>query len=176
MQSSLNPSVVYEFNQTVPPHDFDVESDAWVYDGKEVFRGTRDPSFQHADVYWLYDETIKRIGLAEHEIEDHSIFHVLWYYECPFATFFQEDGWHETGETVWSMFTSRAYEYCMEYGITSVEDLRKFCMRGSYRIITPECLTKQLQDYPDRSKILVADNDCVLYTPPENSKIWTITN
>jgi hypothetical protein len=164
----LDPSIVYEVNRGVASHDYDLEAESWTYDGREVFRGSRDPSFSTVDLYWLYNEDAERIGLAEHDPRDHSKFFVGWFYECPFATWYQEDGWTMTEETLWSKMPSHVYEYCMEYGYTTAEKVAELCKRGPWRIMTPG----STDEIPDVTKVLFADSDCVLYTPPESSNCW----
>ena len=174
MQSKLDPTIVYEVNRGVAPHDYDNDADSWNYDDREVFRGARDPTYDSPHVFWLYDEDVQRVGVAEHDADDHSKFHVLWYYDCPFASFLQEDGWVATEETLWTQMSSRAYDYCIDRSLSSAEDVRKLCLRGTRRVVTPNCLISKVQTYPDITQVVFADEDCVLYKPPEGSKIWDL--
>lgn len=169
MQSRLDKNVVYPIHRGVAPHDYDTDAESWNYDGREVLRGTRDPAFAH-DVYWLYNDDVERIGVAEHSTD---AFHVLWYYECPFASFLQEDGWTTTDETIWTRIPSHVYEYCIDNSVTTVEAFQTLCKNGNWRVVTPECLAKNGKRYPDISKILFADHDCILYLPPEGSAVWS---
>ena len=169
MQSRLDKNVVYPIHRGVAPHDYDVDAESWNYDGREVLRGIRDPVYAH-DVYWLYNDDVERIGVAEH---NGDAFHVLWYYECPFASFLQEDGWTTTDETIWTRIPSHVYEYCIDNSITTVEAFQTLCKNGDWRVVTPECLGKNGKRYPDISKILFADHDCILYSPPEGSAVWS---
>ena len=171
MQSRLDPTVVYEVNRSVAPHDFDLEADSWTYEEREVFRGVRDPAYSHADVYWLYNDDAERVGLAEHAIGDHSKFHVGWFYECPFATWFQEDGWTSTDETIWTRMANRAYEYCVDNEITTADKIRQLCKRGQWEIVTPTSVREGVQ-VSDVSKVVCIDDDCVIYVPPADSKVW----
>lgn len=174
MQSRLNPERIYPVVRTVAPHDYDKDADAWMYDEREVLRGERDPTYTDVDVYWLYNDQVERVGLAEHNPANHAEFHVLWMYECPFATFLQEDGWTTTDETLWTRLAPQAYDYCMDRGLNTAEDVRQLCLRGQWRIVTPDCLTGTIkQTYPDPTRILFADEDCVVYTPPAESRIWS---
>jgi hypothetical protein len=173
MQSKIDPRIVYPINRGVASHDFDVEADSWNYGGVDVFRGTADKTYSHADVYWIYDEDIQRIGLAEHKIDMHEVFHVLWFYECPFASLLQEEGWVSTDETIWTRIPSHVYEYCLDNSLTTVEDIRKLCLHGEWRIVTPSCVMEKGHRYPNVSKILFADYDCILYTPPAESAVWS---
>ncbi len=172
MQSRLDPSIIYEVNRSVAPHDYELEAESWTYDGRDVFRGSRDPTFSSVDVYWLYNDDSERIGLAEHDPRDHSTFFVSWFYECPFATWFQEDGWVSTDETIWTRMPTHVYEYCMEYGFTSAEGVRKLCARGAWEIVTPMSV-RQGGLIRDVSKVVCIDDDCVIYVPPATSKVWT---
>lgn len=170
MQSKLDPTVIYPVDYGVAPHDYDIEADSWNYGGVEVFRGVRDSEFSHADVYWIYDDNVKRLGLAEHQTGSHETFHVLWYYESPFASLLQEPGWTASDDTLWTKMSSRAYEYCIENSITTVESVQTLCKRGIWRVITPDCMEKGC---PDISKVLFADHDCILYAPPSASVVWS---
>lgn len=173
MQSKLDPTVLYPFCQGVASHDYDIEADSWNYDGLDVFRGVRDAGYSHADVFWIYDDDVKRIGVAEHKIGSHEIFHVLWYYESPFATLLQEPGWVSTDDTIWTRIPSHVYEYCIENSITTVEAFQTLCKFGSWRVVTPECILEKGRRYPDVSRILFADHDCILYLPPTDSVVWS---
>jgi len=73
MQSVLDPSVIYtNISRDIVEQDIDVVSDLWTMDDRDVYRGTRDETFTHANVYWLYDEDFSRVGLVEHSLSDHS--------------------------------------------------------------------------------------------------------
>lgn len=174
MQSILNPERIYPVIRTVAPHDYDQDADGWVYQERDVLRGLRDPTYTDVDVYWLYNDQAERVGLAEHIPSNHAEMRVLWFYECTFASFLQEDGWTTAEETLWTRMVPQAYDYCMDRGLNTVEDLRKLCLRGTWRIVTPACLMGEtVQDYPDPAKILFADEECVLYTPPDGSRCWS---
>ena len=57
MYSILAPEFVYtDISPDITETDIDVVSDLWVMDGREVYRGGRDPRYTHANVYWLYDQ------------------------------------------------------------------------------------------------------------------------
>ena len=72
MNSILDPNVVYEdISADVTEHDIDVVSDLWNMDGRDVYRGSRDPRYTHANVYWLYSEELTRVGLIEHSLTNH---------------------------------------------------------------------------------------------------------
>jgi hypothetical protein len=94
MFSQLNSSIVYEdVSPDIREHDVNVVSDLWSMGGREVYRGSRDPRYTHANVYWLYDEELQRVGLAEHDRTDNARFHLLWIDDNEFGTLLQEEGW-----------------------------------------------------------------------------------
>lgn len=169
MQSKLDPGRIYPLEEGVAAHDLNYESDMWTYDGREVYRGSRDPRFENVDAYWLYDEDLNRVGLAEH---DGDRAQVLWVYECPFATFLQEDDWTGGDETVWSMMPQHVYEYCMDHNIHTVDQLRVFCQRGNTRIVTLRDLERKTQTYGPLMTLLCVDSNGVLYRPPAESRLW----
>jgi hypothetical protein len=76
MYSLLRPSLLYtDISPDIAEHDEDHDASEWAYE-KTVFRGALDGSYKHEglDIYWLYDDDLNRIGLAEHESDDHSCF------------------------------------------------------------------------------------------------------
>lgn len=198
MNSRLNKAVFYDdISDDVTEHDVDVMSDLWNMNGRDVYRGSRDPRYTHANVYWLYDENLRRVGLSEHSLSDHADFHILWFYESGFATFMQEEGW-TTGPNVWSLLPSHVYERCFSEGWTTPRGLLEQCLNSSYRIVTPDMLvksplvysctscaasslspvcvsnqTKEL-DYPDKAKIVFVDDDLVIHNPPSDSTIFDV--
>jgi hypothetical protein len=92
MQSVLDPTVLYtDHSRDVVEHDVDVVSDLWTMDDRDVYRGSRDTSYSHANVYWLYTEDLERTGLVEHSLSDHADFRILWFNENPFAMLLQEE-------------------------------------------------------------------------------------
>ena len=98
MESDLVPGVFYtDTGRDITEHDLDIVSDLWTIDGHEVYRGSRDPQYTHANVYWLYSEDLDRVGLSEHSLTDQADFRVLWFRDTEFGTYLQEDGW-ERGE------------------------------------------------------------------------------
>ena len=196
MDSRLDARVFYEdVSDDVTEHDVDVMSDLWNMDGRDVYRGSRDPRYTHANVYWLYDEDLRRVGLTEHSVTDHADFRILWFYESGFATFMQEEGW-TTGPNVWSILPSHVYERCFSEGWTTPATLLEQCLDSPYRIVTPEmlvslpkvyscdscktsslspvCVSNQLKplDFPDKAKIVFVDDDLVIHNPPSDSTIF----
>ena len=194
MFSILRPSLVYkDLSPDVTEHDEDWDAGEWQYDGKIVFRGTRDPTYAeyNLDVYSLYDENSRRIGFAEHDSENHAEYRSLWFYECPYATLLQEPDWKTESKTLWSMMTSEAYQDCTELS------LEQIVLKSRGRIILPsymvtglpefyECSICGLQSFSPLTKckevkkmpIQVAslfyfmDESYILYRPPETSKCW----
>lgn len=111
MYSILRPDLVYtNVSADILEHDEDYDASEWSYSGKQVYRGAVDRSYTkwNLDVYWLYDDSLQRTGLAEHDMDDPSIFEVLWFRDTPFGTLLQED-W-TAGETLYSLMTPEAYQ------------------------------------------------------------------
>ena len=198
MNSILDARVFYDdISDEVTEHDVDVMSDLWNMDGRDVYRGSRDPRYTHANVYWLYDEDLRRVGLTEHSLADHADFRILWFYESGFSTFMQEEGW-TTGPNVWSILPSHVYERCFSEGWTTPRALLEQCLSSPYRIVSPDmlvalpnvyscvscntsslspiCVSNQMAplDFPDKAKIVFVDDDLVIHNPPSDSTIFTL--
>lgn len=197
MESKLDPLVVYENTERgITEHDIDVVSDLWEMDGREVYRGLRDPRYSHADVYWLYSESLERVGLVEHSKIDHAVFHVLWYYDSDFATLFQEEAW-TSDKDLWSVFPRSVFDRFVNEGWTTVEAVLEQCLHGPTRILTvdmiqerplvytcskcgrkslkpqPRCdMTSARLDVPEKKKVLFIDDDLVVHVPPPTSSVW----
>ena len=167
MESKLIPGLCYDVSTEVAPHDFDQDADTWEYEGKEVLRGQKDPNYDH-DVFWLYDEGVQRVGLVEYNPENSAHFHVLWFYDNPFATFFQEPDWVSTGETLWTEMPIHAYEYCLEHGIHRPEQVQRLTKKT---ILTLEDVRKGKR-VQDVFSVFCVDSDCVMYRPPSDSALW----
>ena len=105
MEPRLLPGLIHESTSEVASHDLDFEAETWPYEDREVWRGDRDPRYEH-DVYWLYDEGVQRVGLVEYAPREQHAVH--WIYDNPFATFFQEPGWSTTGDTLWTEMPAHA--------------------------------------------------------------------
>jgi hypothetical protein len=197
MNSILDPSIVYDDTSSdVTEHDIDVVSDLWNMDGREVYRGSRDPRYTHANVYWLYDEDLSRVGLCEHSLENHAQFHILWLYDSEFATYFQEEGW-TTGKDVWSVLSKNAYERCFYHGWTTPGHILEICLQSDTRFLTlpmvrnlpivyscstcqrislkPVCDKNHSQTLtiPKKEKVLFIDDDLVIHIPPTHSRVFT---
>ena len=197
MQSILDPRVVYtDLSRDITEHDVDVVSDLWSMDGRDVYRGSRDRHYSHANVYWLYSEELERVGLAEHSTENNADFRILWFYDNPFSTFFQEE-WTVT-DSLWSTLPRTTVERWITEDLTTPEQVLNACLYGNVRILNieyvlnppvvyscTECGWKSLKkldcgdltmriDFPDKSKILFIDDDMYVCQPPADSKIWSL--
>jgi len=194
MQSILDPAVIYEISRDVCEHDVDVVSDLWTMDDRNVYRGSRDTQYSHANVYWLYDEDLTRVGLIEHSLKDHADFRILWFHETPFATFLQEDNWTQD-QTIWTVLSPPAVERCLAEDWTTPETLLEACLHGDTRIVTLEmilnpptlhgcsgCNRKSLKTlvcenmtaeltFPVKEKIVLIDDDLFVCVPPAGSRI-----
>jgi hypothetical protein len=197
MDSELVPGVVYlEMDRDITEHDLDIISDLWTMDGREVYRGTRDPRYTHANVYWLYSETLERVGLTEHSLSDQADFRVLWFRETEFGTVLQEDGW-ERGEDIWSSLPRHVVDRCINEGWTTPEPFLEQCLDGPLRILTPmmiralpmvhtctACGRRSLKStagcttraepltIPTTEKLFFVDTDMIVYRPPPTSRVW----
>lgn len=199
MYSQLTPSFLYtDLSPEVLPHDNDVVSDVWMIDGRSVYRGRRDTTYTHANVYWLYDEDMNRVGCTEHDIVNRSNFRALWIYESPFATLLQEEGWRIEGSLFRQLPPHVADLFINEGWVTPSSVLEK-CLYGPSRVIShtmlqtlplsyftcPQCdirtLTKHscstqevVLDFPIKEKIWFVDEDLFVHFPPPTSRIYDI--
>ena len=189
MFSVLRHSLVYtNISSEITELDEDYDASEWSYNGRNVYRGTLDSTYtkDHSlDIYWLYDENLLRVGLAEHETNDSSIFEVLWFYDTPFGTLLQEPMWKSMDKTIWSLLTPEAYQDTLE---------NKDLLLLSGKVITPEYIINGLpdiyecQDCKKRSFSLIAeckamkkiefstnpyfiDSSFILYCKPQDSKV-----
>ncbi len=109
MESQLVPGFIYrDISPDITEADIDVVSDLWTMDGRDVYRGTRDARYTHANVYWLYDEDLQRVGCSEHALDDPADVRLLWFHESPFGTLLQED-WTIDRE-LWSRLPTALFE------------------------------------------------------------------
>jgi len=196
MYSCLDTSILYaDVSPDITENDINIVSDLWTIDDREVYRGSRDPRYSHANVYWLYNEDLQRVGCCEHSITDHAKFEVLWFRESEFGTMLQED-WEVTSD-IWSTLPNHVFERFINNGWTTPHKFLEQCLSGSMRIITPdmiinqpivyscgECKQKSLRpicpsnqmsplDFPDKTKIVFVDDDLVIHIPPTDSTIWS---
>jgi len=194
MQSVLDPSVIYtDLSRDVVEHDVDVVSDLWTMDDRDVYRGSRDTYYTHANVYWLYTEELERTGLVEHSLTDHADFRVLWFNENPFAMLLQEE-WM-TGDSLWSVLPRTTVEFFLAKDWTTPRQILNACLGGSTRILTfhdvlhpptvhscSVCGLKSLTalqcgdgqtplDFPSKAKIVFIDADLYVCDPPSGSRV-----
>ena len=184
MYSVLRPSLLYtDISRDIAEHDEDHDAAEWAYSDRTVFRGALDASYknQGLDVYWLYDDDLNRVGLAEHESEDHSRFKTLWFRDSPFGTLLQED-W-KAGESIFTLLSSEAYQDAMDSDIL---------LKGCHRIILPNYITQGIPDIYECScgksfspmcsavkkaviitNPLFIDDSFVMYQPPPDSSVWS---
>jgi hypothetical protein len=197
MFSRLNPGFLYnDISSDITENDLDVVADTWDMGGREVYRGTRDPRYDHADVFWLYDDNLERVGCAEHSKEDNADMRLLWFRDSEFGTLLQED-W-TVDDDLWSKIPRHVFDRFLNEGWTTPTTFLEHCLHGPMRIITPsmlvvrpivytcsECGHKSLMkkegctmtpsylDFPDRSKTFCIDFDFVVHIPPEDSSLWS---
>lgn len=196
MLSQRRPGLVYtNTSPDVRDHDEDIESEMIEVDGREVYLGSFDPEYtdQKLEVQWLYDEMSQCCGLVEYETDNREEFSVLWFYDNPYSTFFQEPFWKCENKTIWSLMSNEAYQDCLESDFKNIVDMSLY---GDTRIFLPsmlidtpesiyectDCGSRHLSvpsscsalkkvSFP--SCILFLDDSFVIYTPPKNSGIWS---
>lgn len=199
MESALVPGFLYrDVDSDITENDLDVVSDLWTIDGREVYRGSKDPRYIHANVYWLYSENLERVGLSEHSLSDQADFRVLWFQDTDFGTYLQEEDW-KSSEDIWSRLPKHVFDRFLNEGWTVPESFLEQCLNGPVRIFTPSMLEKlplvytcskcgkkslkqsptctmtaQPLDFPDSEKVFFIDDDMLMYSPPMSSRIWDI--
>jgi len=163
MFSSLCKGLVYtNLSSDIVEHDLDIDADQWSYDGKDVYRGSIDPEYikHNLNVYWLYDDDSKRIGLAEHDTNDHVLFKSLWFYDNPYATLFQDNSWKSTSTTLWSKLSNEAYQDSLD---TDFKMVYQQALNSGTLLITPEMLITKPDLYTCEKcnkKSLMANDNC----------------
>lgn len=163
MFSILRKGLVYtNLSSDIVEHDLDIDADQWFYDGKDVYRGSVDPEYlkHNLNVYWLYDDDSKRIGLAEHDPDDRVVFKSLWFYDNPYATLFQDSSWRSTGTTLWSKLSNEAYQDCLD---TDFKSVSLQALNSGVLLITPEILINKPDLYTCKDcnkKSLMASDNC----------------
>ena len=198
MYSLLKPDFLYDdVSGDIAETDVDVVSDLWTMDGRNVYRGSRDPRYTHANVYWLYDEDLQRVGCSEHSLSDHGDFRLLWFQESEFGTLLQEEGWTTSGD-IWGLLPKHTFERFLNEGWTSPEAILEQCLYDRRRIVTPKMIVNRPQVYscsrcgrraltpmknclsvaeplsfPARELVLFVDSDLVIHHPPLNSSVWS---
>lgn len=197
MFSVVSPGFVYtDVSRDIVEHDIDVVSDLWTFDDREVYRGSRDKKYTHANVYWLYSEELERVGCVEHDPVNHSKFQTLWFHENPFATLMQEEEW-ESHDTIWATLPQRSAELFLANGWTTPTLFLEHCLQGPTRVISPSMLMKMPEvfecvkcskksltqfdhgtarplDFPSKEKILFLDDDMIVCVPPSSSRVWSL--
>lgn len=191
MFSILRKGLLYkDISPDILEHDDNIDADQWVYDDKEVYRGSFDPLYteHNLNVYWLYDDNLNRIGLAEHNADNQSEYKSLWFYDNSFATLYQDESWISKKKTIWSLMNNEAYQDCLEDDFLSVFDR---CLSSKYRVVTPnflitppivyectKCGKKSLQKlkncldvietsyFDSTSNLLFVDESFILYEKP----------
>lgn len=198
MFSRLTPGFVYnDISSDITENDLDVVADTWEMGGREVYRGTRDPRYTHANVHWLYDDNLERVGCAEHSLEDHADMQLLWFRDSEFGTLFQED-W-TIDDDLWSKLPRHVFDRFLNEEWTTPAKFLEHCLQGPMRIVTPSMLahhlptvytcskcghkslmkkegcsmTPSVLDFPDRSKTYFIDFDFVVHVPPVDSVVWS---
>jgi hypothetical protein len=163
MFSVLRKGLIYNnLSSDIVEHDLDIDVDQWSYSSRDVYRGSIDQSYLKYDlnVYWLYDDDSKRIGLAEHDINDESSFSALWFYDNSFATLLQDQSWRSSGKTLWSKLSNEAYQDSLELDFKNVSDA---ALSSGVLLITPDILMMKPDLYvceECNKKTLIKSNAC----------------
>lgn len=199
MFSRLVPGFLYtDVTSDITESDLDIVADTWEMDGREVYRGVRDPRYDHASVFWLYDDNLERVGCTEHSNTDHADFRILWFQDSEFGTLLQEEGWTEDGD-LWSKLPRPVFDRFLNEGWTQPDSFLEHCLHGPMRIVTPSMLVvrptmfvcqtcgrrslRQLPkgcdavqvylDFPEMEKVFFVDFDFVVHRPPQDSSVWS---
>jgi len=163
MFSVLRKGLIYKnVSSDIVEHDLDMDADQWSYDNRDVYRGAIDSEYlSHGlNVHWLYDDSSMRIGLAEHDSSDLANFAVLWFYDNPFATLFQDKEWKSSEKTLWSKLSNEAYQDCLELDFKYVSDS---ALSSGVLLMTPEMLMEKPDLYTCETcgkKSLIKSNVC----------------
>jgi hypothetical protein len=196
MYSILRPELLYKnISADIVEHDNDIEVYPWEYDGREVYRGSIDTQYMkyNLNVYSLYDENLKRVGIVEHDADELEIYEVIWFYDNAFARFYQNPEWVSSDKTIWSMFSSEAYQDCLEDDFKTVVER---CLSSKYRLVTPEILINTPEVYEcsacgkksisqlknckavtktpyflQNFKYLFVDDEFIIYNPPSDHQL-----
>ena len=182
---------IYPVDESIATFDLDTDVEEYNYDGRTVYRGNLDPEYSRdgVQVYWLYDEENKRVGVAEHSASSHTC---LWYRDNVFSTLLQED-WSVYDETVWNIMTDTAYNDCMKRGWTTVGHLKTrthtlklvtpddIALHGKNQAVCSRCLSTKLHTGcivdSERKRLtlfdtLFVDDDGTIYIPPGDSIVY----
>ena len=168
MLSRLRPLIYTDIDPDVLDHDDDLDAELYTYEEREVYRGRYDPRYTSfdLDVHWLYDDTGKRVGLAEYDSNDFSKNSVLWYRDNPWSTMLQED-WKSKGKTLWSMMSNEAYQDCLEDDFETVVERS---LTGPYSLVFPNLKPTKKSELP----VLFLDDSFILYDFPIHSRVWDL--
>lgn len=198
MFSRLKSGFVYnDISSDITENDMDAVADTWDMDGREVYRGTRDPRYDHANVFWLYDDNLERAGCVEHSLDDHADMRISWFRDSEFGTLLQED-W-TVQDDLWSNLPQHVFDRFLNEGWTTPDTFLEHCIEGPMRIVTPSmlvvrpvvytctlCGRRSLKkkegcvmfpsylDFPDRLKTYFIDFDFVVHVPPDDSIVWSM--
>lgn len=195
MFSKIEPTFLYtDVSSDITENDLDVVSDLWTIENRDVYRGSRDPRYTHANVYWLYDEDLQRVGCSEHDKSDHARFHILWFHESEFGTLLQEEGW-TIDEDLWSKLPRHVFERFLNEGWTTPLAFLEQCLGSSLRIVTPSmllnlpnvysctqckkvslkpiCPSNQTRPLDFPGTVYFIDDDLVVHVPPSQSSVFT---
>jgi hypothetical protein len=198
MFSQLESTFVYtDISSDITENDLDVVADTWDMDGREVYRGTRDPRYTHANVFWLYDDNLERVGCVEHSLQDHAKMRTLWFQESEFGTLLQEE-W-TVDEDIWAKFPRHVFDRFLNEGWTTPTAILEHCLDGPVRVVTPSMLVKMpvvytcskcgkksltkkdtcettssVLDIPVKEKVFFVDADCIVHIPPSDSRVWSM--
>jgi hypothetical protein len=191
MFSILRHSLTYtDISPDIVEHDEDIDAEEWSYGGRQVYRGALDLTYKSKDldVFWLYDDNSDRIGLAEHNADDHSDFRALWFYDNDYGTLLQED-WEPSEKTVWSLMTPESYQ---DNSTLSYMDL---AVRSNGKLIIPDFLINDIPEVytcetcnqtsllpitcrdavkkklPINLESIFIDSSGIVCVPPSNSKV-----
>lgn len=164
MFSLLRKGLVYtNLSSDIVEHDLDIDADQWSYDGRDVYRGCVDPEYlkHNLNVYWLYDDDSKRIGLAEHDPDDRVIFKSLWFYDNSYATLFQDSSWKSTSTTLWSKLSNEAYQDCLD---TDFKTVSLQALNSGVLLLTPDMMIHKPDLYTcekcNKKSLMASDNCC----------------
>ena len=161
MLSGLRKGLVYKnISSDIIEHDLDIDADQWCYDDRDVYRGSIDPEYipHKLNVYWLYDDDLKRVGLAEHESDSPEVFKALWFHDNPFATLYQDPSWKSTHSTLWSRLSNEAYQDYLE-GLNIHDE----SLKSGTLLVTPSMLISRPKLYvceKCNKKSLMAEGVC----------------
>ena len=167
---------VYPVDKTIADIDVDYEAEEVLLNGVSYYCGQLDPDY---NVQWLYSEEGTRVGCLEKE-------NVLWYYDNPWGTFLQEDGWSVHDQSIWSRMTPAAYEECFRRGWSTIDTLQK---QTSMMLLRLEDVMQE--EYPDTYvhckcgkthrnqkrvltpfNVICVDDDGVIYIPPTSTSLF----